>query len=124
MRPIPEVSDIEIAFPTRAMEILPAMKDIPDEFVEVSSCSWDGKTTRRCRNGKPGSRWLEVISDWFFRGLKDVEWTPKPGVDPKKALRAIQACMGDWSPSHEHKEAGCAFLLSEWFEDVKYQPAK
>jgi hypothetical protein len=45
-------------------------------------------------------------------------------VDTTKALRAVAACIGDWGPSHEHKEAGVAYLLSEWFEDVTYQRRK
>lgn len=42
--------------------------------------------------------------------------TARPGVDRDKALVAIKAALGSFEPKHEHKEAGCAFLLHEWFE--------
>jgi hypothetical protein len=32
--------------------------------------------------------------------------------------------MSSWEPKHEHKEAGCAYLLSEFFDDVNYKKAK
>jgi hypothetical protein len=103
MRPIPEVNMLDTVFCTKAMEILPPMSDIPEEFKRHH-----------------GTKWNKVVSDWFFLGLKKCKWTPKPGVDTNKALAAVTACIGDWSPQHEHKEAGCAYLLSEWFEDVTY----
>lgn len=106
MRPIPEVSDLDVVFCTKATSILPPMKDIPAEFKKSSN------------------KWAQVVSDWFFCGIKDCKWSPKPGVDVGKALRAIKACIGDFEPSHEHKEAGVAFLLSEWFDDVTYKRAK
>lgn len=106
MRPIPDVSGLDVVFCTRAMEILPPMADIPDEF-----------KSDRCR-------WVKVVHDWFFFGLKDAKWSPKKGVNQKKALAAVAACMGDWEPQHEHKTAGCSFLLAEWFEDVTYKRAK
>lgn len=106
MRPIPKVDALDAIFCTKALAILPPMKEIPDDFKH------------------DGNRWVKVVSDWFFFGLKKVKWTPKPGVDQKAALLAVAACMGDFSPSHEHKKAGCAYLLSEWFDDVTYQRGK
>lgn len=126
---IPDVSDVDIVFSTKALSILPPYDKIPAAFKPVSYCSMDGVRSYYCRDKdgnkvEPATKWLNVVSDWFFKGLKDAKWTPKEGVDTAKALRAVKACIGDWSPSHEHKEAGCAFLLSEWFEDVTYTAAK
>lgn len=125
MRPIPEVDALDVMFPTKAMTIIPPMSEIPDEFKPSGWTAMNGKTSY---HGKPGvvmaAKWLDVFGDWFYRGLKDAKWTPKAGVDTGKALAAISACIGDWSPSQEHKQAGVAFLLSEWFEDVTYKPAK
>lgn len=106
MIPVPEVLPIDTIFPTKALEILPPYREIPVEFK------------------RHGNRWVNVVNDWFFRGLQNCKWTPKPGVDQARALRAVAACIGDWSPSHEHKTAGCAYLLSEWFEDVTYTTGK
>lgn len=106
IRPIPDVTDLDLAFPTKAMDILPPYKDIPEEFK------------------RDYHKWAKVALDWFYAGLKNAKWEAKPGVDTNKALRAIQACLGDWSPKHEHKIAGVAFLLNEWFVDVTYETAK
>ena len=43
----------------------------------------------------------------------------KDGVDNKKAMAAISAILRSFDPKHEHKEAGVAYLFSEWFEEVK-----
>ena len=80
---------------------LPKYEDIPAEF-------------KRDRN--PYARF---VSDWFFRGRTKQDLarlTPKPGVDRPKALAAIQAVLASFEPSHEHKEAGAAYLLSQWFD--------
>lgn len=109
MRPIPVVDALDVAFGGNAMKILPPMSEIPDDFK---------------RERGVAQKWTTLVSDWFFCGIKDVKYTPKPGVDTKAAIAAIKCCMGSWEPAHEHKEAGCAFLLSEWFEDVTYTKAK
>ena len=103
---IPEVDALDTIWSTRGLEIMPPMDHIPKEFKH------------------DGNKWVRVVHDWFFFGMKKCKWTPKAGVDTGKALAAISACIGDFGPSHEHKTAGCAYLLSEWFEDVAYQRAK
>ena len=69
--------------------------------------------------------YVQAVSMWFFKGARfehnvltvdGVEFHPRPDVDAKKALRAIKAVLGSFEPKHEHKEAACAFMLSEWFE--------
>jgi hypothetical protein len=40
-------------------------------------------------------------------------------VDTNKALAHIQCIMMSFEPKHEHKTAGVAFLLDEWFS--KYE---
>jgi hypothetical protein len=104
MHPIPEVTDIDIAFPTTALDILPKYQDIPKEFSYTSQ----------------NNKWVNTVRDWFFKGLKNAKWTPKKGVDQQKALRAIKVCLGDFSPSHEHKISGTAWLMAQWFDDVSY----
>jgi hypothetical protein len=102
--PVPEVDGLDSVFGAGAMRILPAMKDIPEKFKR-----WGG------------TPWNQVVSDWFFCGLADCEWKPRAGVDTKAALRAVSCCMTSFEPSHEHKTAGCAYLLSQWFEGVTYR---
>lgn len=101
-----EVNGIDAAFGGNMKKLLPAWNEIPEEF-------------KHRRN-----KWVDVVGDWFFCGLKNCRWTPKEGIDTGRALAHIKAIMASWEPKHEHKEAGCAYLLSEFFEDVKYDRAK
>lgn len=102
VREIFEVTDADIAFPTA--EHIPKENEIPKEF-------WDGKT-----------KWNAFFSKWFYKGAHASELVPKEGVNKNKAIRAIMSIMGSWGPKHEHKEAAVAFLLSEWFADIKEGP--
>ena len=97
---IQEIDDVTLVFPAGITHLLPEMKDIPMSF--------------------RGNRWRDLASRWFFNGLEGVSFTPKVGVDPEKALRHVGACLGCYEFEHNHKMAGCAFLLSEWFETFVY----
>ena len=98
MLPIPVLTDVQMAFP--ANPPLPDWATIPQEFRE-------GRTP-----------FNEIASRLFFQGgaLADYGLTPKPGVNLSEAVRALRACLGSFSPKHEHKEAGVAYMLSEWFD--------
>ncbi len=89
---------------TPSEELLPPYDEIPDEF------------TRH-----PGTTWNKLFNDWFFSGLKSLELTPKDGIDKGKALRHIKVAMSGWDSKHEHKESGVAYLMSLWFDDVKWE---
>jgi len=89
---------------SRIDDYLPAWDSIPDEFKQYN-----------------GTKWNKVFSDWFYCGLAKAEWKPKSGIETSTALAHIRACMASWEPGHEHKEAGVAYLLSLWFENVKYE---
>lgn len=97
MYPIFEVNDADIAFPTA--KNIPPLEKIPGEF-------YNGKT-----------KWNKLFQQWFYRGLQKHQIKFKEGVDKTKAIRAIQSIIGSWGPKHEHKEAACAYLFSEWMED-------
>jgi hypothetical protein len=102
-----EVTGMEMVVGGDMKKLLPPYTEIPQEF----------------HMGSRG-KWNRFVSDWFFCGLKDLKVTPKAGIDQGKALRHIKAIMASWEPQHEHKEAGCAYLASLWFEDVQYNLAK
>ena len=40
---------------------------------------------------RPNDKWQKFQSDWFYKGLKSHNITPKDGVDVKKALRHLAA---------------------------------
>ena len=99
-----EVRDIELAFGGDMKKLLPPMEEIPEEF----------------KKGK--HKFCDIIGKWFFQGLpKTTEFIPKEGIDPMQAINHIRAIMASFEPQHQHKEAGCSFLLSEWFVDISLE---
>lgn len=78
--------------------LMPRWEDIPDEF----------------RRGH--TRFNEIQSEWFFRGLPVWPLDPKPGIDHRKALAHLSAIQRSFEPQHEHKEAAVAYLLSLWYD--------
>lgn len=102
MIPIQAVNDVDLAYGGVMKKLLPEAKAIPKEF-------WDHDNPL-----------AELVAQWFFRGLDgSTDFISKEGVDAAKAMRHIAAIMRSWEPSHEHKTAGCAYLLAEWLEDVR-----
>lgn len=107
MIPVPEINRVDLAFGN--ISHMPKYNDVPDEF--------------RRRNG---TEYNKFVSAWFFSGRTQADMArlkPKEGVDRGKALAAISAILASFEPKHEHKEAGAAFLLSEWF-DLDPPPAE
>ena len=102
--PIP-VSDVDIAFGGKAMQILPPISAIPEEFHNYSN------------------QWNRFVSGWFFDGLKRYP-VPREGVDLNLALRNLACVIGSFEPKHEHKEAGAAYLASLWFSSPNGEPIK
>lgn len=106
--PIPEppifpVREGDIAFGGDVTSLLPAWDEIPAAF----------KSDAHPFN--------QVVTQWFFGGLPaETEFQPKPGVDPNAAILHVAAIMRSFQPKHEHKNAGCAYLLSLWFEDIRF----
>jgi len=101
---LPEVGDVAAVF--GAIDHLPKWDDIPEEFQR----KWSD-------HNHP---WCGLVSQWFFEGL-DVNaagLVPKEGIDQEKALKALNAILRSWAPKHEHKIAGTAYLMSQWF-DIK-----
>lgn len=105
MLAIPELTGADVAFGN--IKHMPKYGMIPEEFK---------------RSSNP---YVDAVSSWFFSGAKGtpdglvigkMKFTAKPGVDRTKALAAIKAVLGSFEPKHEHKEAACAFMLSEWFD--------
>ena len=91
-----EVTSAERAFGGKAMEILPAWTDIPDEFK------------------RSGNQWVLWQQEWFYSGLK--RWpVPAEGIDVRQAMGNLQCVQGSFAPKHERKEAGVAYLASLWF---------
>lgn len=103
---IQEINERDLVSGGNIAKLMPLYTEIPKEFKYGHN--------KQCT----------VVSDWFFLGLKDVKWQPKEGIVANKAIRHIQAIMTSWEPKHEHKEAACAYLLSQWFDDIQYTVEK
>ena len=107
MKPI-KVTGVQMAFGGDAMKLLPPYKEIPKEFT----------------NSNTRNKWNKFSSDWFFNGLKNLKVTPKDGINPEEAIRHLSTILRSFEPKHEHKEAGVAYLASQWFDDVQYEVNK
>jgi hypothetical protein len=106
MLAIPEINRLDMAFGN--IKHMPRYDTLPAEFKRHN-----------------GNAYCEAVSKWFFSGAKGlpngieidgVKFVAKPGVEAGRALAAIKAVLTSFEPKHEHKEAACAFMLSEWFE--------
>jgi hypothetical protein len=113
MIPVPQVDRLDVTFGN--IKHMPRYDTLPADFKRHD-----------------GNAYVKAASTWFFSGAKgspngitigDVTFKAKPGVEAVKALAAIKAILGSFEPKHEHKEAGCAFLLAEWFDIEKPKAA-
>lgn len=101
MYKIQEVSSVNLSLGCGALGLMPAYHDLPEEFR---------------KNSHP---LVAFVARWFFCGLPEgTKFVPRQGVDTKNALRHIRAILCSFEPKHEHKEAGCAYLLDQWLERV------
>ena len=93
-----KVDNIDLLFgPKDAKRFIPSMKEIPKEY---------HKTCHPLN---------KLVRTWFFNGLQDVQFRPKIGIDEGKALKQIKCCLMSFELSHEHKMAGCAYLMDLFF---------
>lgn len=77
--------------------LLPPMSEVPEAFLQHSN------------------PWRKVVAQWFFEGLPKGSLRAQEGVDETDALRHVAAALRSLIPSHGHKCAGVAYLLSLWF---------
>lgn len=82
-------------------KLIPPEKEIPEEFFNNNN------------------KWHRIATDWAFYGYKNLNVTPKKGIDAETALTNIIAVLKCWM-EFNYKIAGCAFLMNEYFEDIKY----
>ena len=96
-RPLP-VTGVDTVFGGDISKLMPQYRDLPEEF-------------RRERD--PFS---PLVNKWFFSGLDHKTLKAKEGIDRNAAFAHCKAIMVSFEPSHEHKVAGVAWLMSKWFE--------
>lgn len=103
---VPEVSDLDIAFPCRHKELLPAWESLSPEEQQ-------GHTI-----------YCEAASRLFFRGgmLEEAGVRVRDDVDASKVYRYLRATLGDYGPSHDWKIAGVGHMLARWCEPTTKTP--
>lgn len=106
-----ELNGVDAAFGPKGgiMQLLPKWEEIPEDF--------------RNERGE-AKKWVKILGDWFFAGIKLTNVVMKNDIEKKFAIRHIGCVMHSWEPKHEHKIAGCAYLLSLWFEELEYVKEK
>ena len=107
-----DVSDLDIAFGGHVRELMPTMQEMGEKY--------GPNVLFNTRDNK----WVNLFTDMFYRGVKNLKLTPKAGIDDKQAWRHLRAIAGSFEPQHEHKEAAFVYLCEHWFDDVSYEPAK
>jgi len=105
-----KVTQLDLAFPARALPLMPPMDAIPAEFRGTGSTPASAK-------------WRQFQTTWFFKGLAGVQFGRKEGIDAETALRHLQVIQGSYEPKHEHKQAAVAYLASLWFTDYSLPEA-
>jgi hypothetical protein len=109
MRP-KELNLLDVVFATDVSHLMPSYNEIPEDF--------------RREKGE-AQKWVDIVNDWFFLGMKNIRWVVKhKDIDKAVAVNHLMAIMQSWEPQHEHKIAGVAYLMSLWFDDVTYERAK
>lgn len=67
------------------------------------------------------TKWHEFQTKWFYFGLPPgTQFHMKEGIDGKTAVRHLSCIQKSFQPSHEHKVAAVAYLLSLWCNDVTF----
>lgn len=89
--------------------LLPEWKEIPEDFQ---------------RERGEAKKWTVIIDDWFFSGARNIQIVFKPGISQKLVMQNIRIILQDWDPSHEHKTAGAAWLLSLWTDKIEYSKVR
>lgn len=100
--PVPEATDVEMAFPSQHEKLLPKWEDLTDEERSNSTV------------------FCKAAQSLFFNGgkLEDFGVRIREGIEPTKVYRYLRATLPDWGPSHEHKVGGVGHMLAKWCEPV------
>lgn len=110
-----DVSPVLFAFPATVIgTLLPRWDDIPPAFKDYYRCPWN----------ELAARWFANTSGMGSPFPGDVSFYAKPGIDPGKAWRHVEACMRSFEPKHEHKMAGVSWLIDCFFEKISIPSEK
>lgn len=93
------VSEADLAFPARGVDLTPAREvfDAEDPPIDENWC--------RLAEG------LFVGSGW-----ENLMMSTKDGVDPEAAMLHLRVVLGCYGTRHQDKIEGCGWLLYRWFD--------
>jgi hypothetical protein len=119
------IDDVTMAFPAYVVEkLLPPRGVIPRDYHEdwIRHIPIEQLGTETCPQGGH-LYWLTITSAWFHGAAvmkeRRITFVSKEGIDHRLALRHLSACLRSYEPQHEHKIAGVAWLMSQWFDRVE-----
>lgn len=102
MFPVADLNGAAAVSPPELFQLMPRVEDIPIEYTR-----WENP-------------YAKLANEWFFCGLYKMSmFLPRAGVDAAKAQQHIQVILRSYHPDHRYKIAAVAFLLHEWFVDVR-----
>jgi len=102
-----KIESVNMVFGTVIETYMPKWTDLPEDF--------------RRERGIEVQKWGRIVDDLFFRGATNIRCIVKdPTIDQKDIMRHIAVLLHSFEPSHEHKTAGVAYLLSLWCHDMTY----
>ena len=88
-------------------DLLPDYSDLPTAFTK-----W---------GARKNNEWVAIMEKWFHCGLPgDTAFIVKEKIDCGAAIKHINNILRSWEIDYEYKIAGCAYLLSVWFEEINY----
>lgn len=93
-----KLNGLDVVFSTDVSHLMPAYEEIPEEFK------------------KQFNPYVKLTSQWFYKGLEKTKLKVKPEVNEVNAFNHLFAILSSFEPSHEHKMAGVAYLMSQWFD--------
>jgi hypothetical protein len=102
-----EVSEIDLAFPARGLELAPSV-----EQVAAARAKWSEET------------WIlwERFGWRFFYGTPKIERLYlKDGIDGDTAWKHLQVVAGCYGFRQQDKEAALEYLADRWFEGIEYE---
>jgi len=82
--------------------MIPEMEAIPEEFFY----------------GGQGNPYVQRTIEWFYQGTDKSRFRAKEGIDAGTAFGHLGALLASFDLKHEHKIAGVAYLMSQWFDLV------
>jgi len=130
MIPVPQVADVDCAFPT-LHPLEATLAQIPVEVftrgrpgyrvTHLTAAEMDASTVRVV----PTEKWDRLFAVIFYFSTR-MNWErfgllPKKDVNAADAWRALTVLIRVWDIKHERKEAAWAYLASQWFDDVRWE---